>query len=148
MHRQGSLELRVVRASMGFLLTNRGKGSDVRERGKHGEGGRGAGEGDGLIEVVDGDEASGARRSGAPVLIELMDEGGSSARSLDREEELRALGAEGDLLPWIEQVKSCNAGWAGTQIEGGRWCCGLARLEWIGKVEAGWVAEETEEDLE
>ena len=32
MHRQGSLELRVVRASMGFLLTNRGKGSDVRER--------------------------------------------------------------------------------------------------------------------
>ena len=50
--------------------------------------------------------------------------------------------------PWIEQVKSCNAGWAGAQIEGGRWRCGLARLKWIGKVEAGWVAEETEEDLE
>ena len=39
------LELRVVRAPMGLLLTNRDKGSDVRERGKHGEGGRGAGEG-------------------------------------------------------------------------------------------------------
>ena len=33
-------------------------------------------------------------------------------------------------------------------IERGRWCCGLARLEWIGKVEAGWVAKEIEEDLE
>ena len=44
-------------------------------------------------------------------------------------------------------MESCSAGWAGAQIEGGRWCCGLARVEWIGKVEAGWVAEETEEDL-
>ena len=46
--------------------------------------------------------------------------------------------------PWIEQVESCSAGWAGAQIEGGRWCCGLARVERIGKVEAGWVGKDRE----
>ena len=39
------LELRVVRAPMGLLLTNRDKGAMKREGKVHGEGGRGAGEG-------------------------------------------------------------------------------------------------------
>ena len=36
-------------------------------------------------------------------------------------------------FPWIEQVESHSAGWASAQIERGRWCYGLARVELIGR---------------
>ena len=45
---------------------------------------------------------------------------------------------------WVDRGEEagCEGIWAGDG------CSDLVGWRWIGKVEAGWVAEETEEDLE